>query len=136
MLKFIKRYPLTIIVIIAIFYLSFFTPPKLTDVEVPFYDKWGHLCMYGGLASVIWYEYLRANRKHFITEKIISYAFIFPVFLGGAIELGQKYLTTNREGDWLDFAANSLGVILAWLVGYYILRPFFITPEKPENGKK
>lgn len=31
------------------------------------------------------------------------------------MELGQAYLTTYRSGDWLDFAANSTGVVLAFL---------------------
>ena len=29
----------------------------------------------------------------------------------------QAYCTTTRNGDWLDFAANSTGVTLAGIVG-------------------
>ena len=30
---------------------------------------------------------------------------------------------TYRGGDWLDFAANTTGAVLASLVAYYVVRP-------------
>jgi VanZ family protein len=41
----------------------------------------------------------------------------------GMVELLQEYCTTYRGGDWLDFAANTTGAVLASMVGYFILRP-------------
>lgn len=43
--------------------------------------------------------------------------------MSGCIELMQAYCTDTRSGDWLDFLANSIGVGLAALIGYYLLRP-------------
>ena len=37
--------------------------------------------------------------------------------MGGVLELMQAYCTTTRNGDWLDFAANSTGVTIAGIVG-------------------
>ena len=37
--------------------------------------------------------------------------------MGGLLELLQAYATTTRNGDWLDFAANTTGVTLAGIVG-------------------
>jgi hypothetical protein len=42
----------------------------------------------------------------------------------------QTYCTEHRGGDWIDFAANSLGVILAAFVGYHILRPIIWNHKK------
>ena len=42
--------------------------------------------------------------------------------LGGGLELAQKYLTTCRSGEWLDFMANSAGVVLAALVAVILAR--------------
>ena len=39
----------------------------------------------------------------------------FFIFWGGGIELLQPYV--NRHGEWLDFAANSLGVVFGAGVG-------------------
>ena len=35
-----------------------------------------------------------------------------------------RYPCTDRSGDWLDFLANSTGVLLAVVFGYYVIRPF------------
>jgi len=45
------------------------------------------------------------------------------------VELLQEYCTTYRGGDWLDFAANSVGAILASLVAYYVVRPRMMRRE-------
>ena len=122
MLYYLKKYPLTWIVIATILYLSFFKPPQTDMEEIPGIDKLVHICMYGWLCFLEWIEYLRThsiiNRK-----RIFTGAILFPIAFSGCIELAQSYLTEHRGGDWLDLAANTTGVILAALVGYYILRP-------------
>ena len=50
-------------------------------------------------------------------------AFFCPVLFSGCVELLQEYCTTYRGGDWLDFAANATGAVLASLVAYYVVRP-------------
>mgnify|MGYP002552457926 FL=1 len=124
----LKDYPITFLVLIAIFYLSFFTPPETQLSEVPFIDKWTHICMYGGLVSIIWMEYLRKHSC--IAKQVIWICLVFPTILGGIIELMQAYCTTTRSGDWLDFLANTLGVILGNLLGYYVQRPFWWKKNK------
>lgn len=56
---YLKNYPLSVIIILIICYLSFFTPPKTELDEVANIDKLVHICMYGGLTMVIWFEYLK-----------------------------------------------------------------------------
>ena len=129
MLDYLKRYPLTWLVILTIFYLSFFKPPQ-TDMEtIPGIDKLVHLCMYGGLCTLLWIEYLRTHRS-IHRWKILIGAIILPIALSGIIELLQSYCTEHRGGDWMDFAANSLGVLLAALAGLYILRPIIWRKKK------
>lgn len=122
MLYYLKKYPLTLLTIAVIFYLSFFKPPQ-TDMEtIPGIDKLVHTCMYGGLCFLLWIEYLRIHLNINRLRMLIG-GIILPILLSGAIELMQIYCTEHRGGDWIDFAANSLGVILAAFVGYHILRP-------------
>ena len=122
MLYYLKKYPLTWIVIAAILYLSFFTPPQTDMEEIPGIDKLAHICMYGGLCFMLWIEYLRIHRT-IDRRKMLIGGVILPISLSGVIELMQAYCTTNRGGEWMDFGANTLGVLLAALVGYYVLRP-------------
>ena len=122
MLSHLKKYPLSLCIIAVIFYLSFFTPPKTNMEEIPGIDKLAHTCMYGGLCLVIWFEYLRSHQSiHFPKEWL--WGIIAPILMSGGIELMQAYCTENRGGEWLDFAANSLGAVLAALIGYNLLRP-------------
>jgi VanZ family protein len=122
MVQYLRKYPLSVLVILAIFYLSFFTPPKTDLDEVPNIDKLVHTCMYGGLCFMIWLEYLRSHRS-LNRRKLALWAVGAPIAMSGLIELLQAYATTNRSGDWLDFAANSLGALLAIPLGLYILKP-------------
>ena len=122
MLSHLKKYPLSLCIVTAIFYLSFFTPPETDMEEIPGIDKLVHTCMYGGLCLVIWFEYLRSHRSTNFT-KVWIWGIIAPILMSGVIELLQAYCTENRGGEWLDFAANSLGAVLAALVSYNLLRP-------------
>jgi VanZ family protein len=81
-----------------------------------FIDKWTHFVMYGGTCSVIWWEYLRHHQR-LNAWRLLVWAFVAPVLMSGVIELVQANFTTNRQGEWLDFAANSVGVVLGNIIG-------------------
>ena len=122
MLYYLKKYPLTLLVLVTIFYLSFFNPPQTDMDSIPGIDKLVHICMYGGLCFLLWIEYLRIHRR-INRQRMLIGGIILPITLSGIIELLQAYCTAYRGGEWLDFAANTTGVIRAALTGYYILRP-------------
>ena len=112
MLHYLKTYPITLTIIVAICYLSFFTPPQTKIEEISNIDKLAHTCMYGGLCLVIWFEYLRHHRT-ISYARMLTGGIIAPILMSGIIELLQAYCTTNRSGDWIDFFANILGIIAA-----------------------
>ena len=107
------NYRFSLLIVGVILYLSFFTPPKTELDTVSNIDKLAHICMYGGLCLIIWWEYLRCHANIHHLRTLVG-ALILPIALSGIIELLQEYATENRSGDWWDMAANSLGVILAW----------------------
>lgn len=113
----VRNYPFSILCIVLIWYLSlFFTPPKTPLSDVAFIDKWTHFVMYGGTCSVIWWEYLRCHRT-FSASKAFLLAWLAPVLMSGLLELLQAYCTTDRAGEWLDFAANATGCTIGAIVG-------------------
>ena len=123
MLSHLKKYPISLCIIASIIYLSFFTPPKTNINEISGIDKLVHTCMYGGLCLIIWFEYLRSHRSiHLI--KVCVWGIIAPIIMSGIIELMQAYCTKSRSGEWLDFYANSLGAVIAALIGFNLLRPW------------
>ncbi len=126
MLYFIKKYPFSIIIVGLVIYLSLFKPPTLTVPVFPGWDKLVHFCMYGGVSGVLWLEFLfnyRRDQSNMKIGKAIVGAILCPILLGGLMELGQLYLTSYRSGDWLDFLANTSGVLVASLISWYLLRP-------------
>ena len=120
---FVSHYPCSLICITLIWVLSltpFFPETPLDDVA--FIDKWTHLVMYGGTCSVMWWENVRhthlSGRRQTIHFSLLT--ILFLVALGGLMELLHAHCTTTRSGEWLDFWADSLGVVLGTLVGLLI----------------
>lgn len=125
----IKRFPLTAVCVILIWYLCFFTPPETVLSEVPLMDKWTHFVMYGGTTSVFWFECWRNVLKGFVISKKVQIIIgvICPILMSGLIELLQATCTGGRRsGEWLDVLANSIGVILGWCIGNLILKRYIL----------
>ena len=77
--------------------------------------------MYGGTCSVVWYEYIRSHER-LDARRLFLLAWLAPVLMSGVLELVQAYCTTNRSGEWLDFAANATGCTLGAAVGLVMKR--------------
>jgi len=118
----IARYPLSAALIVAIWVMCL-TPwiPETPLNDVSLIDKWTHLVMYGTLTAVIWWEYLRQHPQP-ESRRLLLLAFLAPVAMGGMVELAQAYCTAgHRSGDWFDFLANSLGVVLGTFLGLILM---------------
>lgn len=125
-MRIIKQYPLSITVILVVIYLSFFKPPSVPELgKIPHLDKVVHLTMYFGMSIILWFESYRKGRNT-PTHTAWILAFVFPILFSGAVELLQEYCTSYRGGDWLDFIANSTGVLLAALFFRYFLRAWIV----------
>ena len=117
MLSYIKKYPVSLFIILAVIYLSFFKPPSTEISKIPNIDKVVHICMYFGMSGMLWLEFLRAHRR--------DHTPVWHAWVG----LLQEYCTTYRGGDWMDFAANTTGAVLASLIGYFIIRPRILSKK-------
>lgn len=120
----VRRYPFSVACIVLVWLLSL-TPffPETPFDNVQFIDKWVHLVMYGGTTVVIWWEYRRCHRNQsFCSRRLILWGILAPILMGGLLELLQTYATTTRNGDWVDFAANTLGVVIGAACSYLYRR--------------
>ncbi len=119
---YLRHYPFALIIIVVIALLSLLPIPDMKmGVEVPLADKWTHMAMYGVLTLAIWFEYRRCHQR-LETGKLLLWAFLAPIAMGGLLELAQAYLTTCRSGEWLDFVANTIGVCLGTIGGLLMRR--------------
>lgn len=140
--KIVKTYPLTILTVVLIWYLSFFTPPSTKLDHVIGIDKVVHFGMYafltailllernhgirelgnygvGGAIKSIWTR-IKCQGTEPLTMRYLFFTLISPILMSGLIEILQENCTGGRRsGDIWDFAANSLGAICAWLLWRY-----------------
>ena len=124
MIQFIRKYPLSLLVILAILFLSLFNPPKTKLDPITGIDKIAHVCMYGGLELIIWIEYLR-HHENLNWVKILIFGIIAPIALGGLMEIAQMKLTQGRSGEWADLWADVIGVLIGAAIGYFAIQTIF-----------
>ena len=112
---------LTLAAIVWLSLTSYFPEVKPLR-DVPFYDKWAHFLMYGCWTTIIWWEYWRYRKHHSSPPfgKMLILAIVIPTAVGGLLELAQAYLTTYRSGDWMDFLANTVGVLIGTALGLLV----------------
>jgi len=125
LVRIVRKYPLSLFFILLICVLSL-TPffPDTPFDEVQFIDKWTHLVMYGATCSVIWFEYL-CHHNSIDWRKILLFPVFGMILLGGLMEILQAYCTTARSGDWLDFLADTVGVLLGNAISYFVAKSFW-----------
>lgn len=132
----VSHYPVSCFYIAIIWVLCFATIPPTPLDNVSLIDKWVHIAMYGGTCGTIWLEYLRRHDVRRLSAKVVDIrtgigckpplsprrlmllAWLAPIAMSGLIEILQATCTGGRRsGDWLDFAANSIGATLAAVAG-------------------
>lgn len=119
-LKFIGDYPLSLFLTVIIWVLCFINVPETPLENITLMDKWTHIAMYLVLGIVIFWESNRKRKRamppvqKMKKTKVVLWTFVLPALMGGLIEILQANCTGGRRsGDWLDFAADSIGAALA-----------------------
>ena len=121
MKEYIKKYPISLFLVVAIWTICLIPIPETPLDDVPMIDKWTHFVMYGSLCSVIFAEYANRHIKPNIKRLAIC-GVLLPVIMGGLIELAQAYCTGgNRSGDWMDWIADSIGVMIGTAIGSLVV---------------
>jgi VanZ family protein len=123
MLRYIKKYPVSLTFVLVVVYLSFFKPSSDLKITLfPHADKVAHMGMYFVMSALLWWESWRNYKERIKVCYAWVGAFLYPVLFSGIIELLQEYGTRHRGGDPLDLLANAVGVALASLIASYLLR--------------
>ena len=120
-MRYLKKYPLSLLIIGVILFLSFFNPPETPLSQVNNIDKVLHFLMYFGFCAVLWFEYFKSHTQPDAT-RLIPWAIVAPILFSGLIEIGQQTLTPTRAADWRDFLFNTLGCLTAAIFSQLVTR--------------
>ena len=114
--KFIRKFWISIAVCIAILVLCFMPTADLPEAPMTDFDKLVHALMFMGVSGVVFFDNTRYLRQRAGKQRIFWGSLLFPVLMGGLIEIGQGALTTYRSGDWWDFFFDVVGAAFGFLV--------------------
>lgn len=116
-IQFIKHYPVTTLLILGIWIICLIPIPETPLSHVKLIDKWTHVTLYTILGCCIWIETARSRQKR-SDKQLFLLTFAAPIIMGGLIEIVQATCTGgNRSGEWMDFLADGIGVVLSLLIG-------------------
>jgi VanZ family protein len=115
-LKTIYNFRLSFLVLFAISYLSFAAPS--TFQGIPSFnneDKLIHVLFYLTFSGALIFEFSKLKGK--TTQLIfVLICALFPILIGGLIEIIQPNLPIPRTASWLDWLSDILGVAIGWSV--------------------
>jgi VanZ family protein len=123
----------SILITSIILYLSFAPPSTFKGIpSFDYEDKLVHFLMYLSLCFMLIYDLQKIYNKIKVDLFIfILLCLVFPVLLGGAIEILQPMYFT-RDSSWFDWLADIIGVI----IGFMIMFGFKKTPPTLFKSKK
>lgn len=103
----------TIVISLALLYLSLFREVPIDIPPFEYSDKIGHCAMYALLSFAMLLNHKRNQTKSSIA--LIS-TIIFPIMYGGLIELLQGLPVFVRSCDWKDWIADIIGTFVGILL--------------------
>jgi VanZ family protein len=89
--------------------------PKAAWLDKIYFDKWVHIGMFGGLTFLFCWPFYKSNfsnrQRLYYFIKIAMSASIW----GLVIEFIQRFYVVGRSFELLDWAADSIGALIAFL---------------------
>ncbi len=133
LLRKIGHYPVSLIVLCAIVYLSLSSHSGNDGLKLfEHADKVVHFIMYLTLSTVMWYEYYKwhTTAKYW---RWIFFSFVIPALFGWLMEFMQGEFTATRSNDPLDVLSNISGVAIANIVCFFVVMPLFAKGTKKKD---
>ncbi len=102
-------------------------PNPVPDEDIPIFpgaDKIVHAIMMGGLTGIILFDYNRAKTRpsEDIPFDVICITGIAMLVFCILDEIAQTSMGLGRSGDFWDFVADSVGILLACVLAKPIIR--------------
>ena len=108
-MRWIRGYWKTLVVCIGILYVSLVRDPGISLPTFAGADKWIHGLMYAILGGIACWDSIGMKMSGWRLGLI---AIMLPIVYGGAIEVIQEQWFAPRSGEWMDWGADGIGVII------------------------
>jgi VanZ family protein len=86
--------------------------PSVSWLEMLSFDKFVHAGIFFALVSLLGL----AVKVHSQTRALFYSYFVLCIMYGGALEIMQAKVFSERSADWYDVIANSFGCVLGLLI--------------------
>lgn len=125
-LEFLKRFWPSLLTLGVILYATLDSDPLSEEPmlwEIPYFDKWVHAIMMGGLVGAIAFDWQRCHRRANVLTPRTMWLFWLGVCIFGALdELGQKAMDNGRGCELLDYCADVAGATVAVFLAPPVIR--------------
>lgn len=116
--NFIGKYWKSVTFTIVILLLSFMKTSAFSGIPtVKYSDKIVHLLLYIFYSAVLYYDFRKSP-----VRTIVYVSIVYPIVLGGIIEIMQGTFFKPRSAEWIDWFCDILGALLGYFVMYLILK--------------
>jgi hypothetical protein len=90
--------------------------PKMDFLDIISFDKLVHAGLFGGLVFWFAFAYYKWPWPEQTKKQVFYKIMLAAIVWGIATELIQKYFVVNRQFDWIDWLADSMGAVAAYFV--------------------
>lgn len=87
--------------------------------NIPHLDKVIHFGLYAVLLSFWMIDFYKKESQ--FVKSINTLIILGSIIFGGLMEIIQKVIVQERSGDFLDFFANTAGILFAFLLFRYFI---------------
>ncbi len=99
-----------------VLYFSLMPGDDVPNLLAMMNDKLVHGLIYFCLSFLIYFGFIRYNFSIVVSTGTLWAILIACTIVGVLVEIIQHYWVINRNGDWQDFVANTLGSLLSVLL--------------------
>ena len=96
--------------------------PEVGWLNFPNIDKFVHVVLFGGLTLLFCLPYSKTGFSFLKKRNIFIRISLSMILWGLMIEVIQKFFVPGRDFEWLDWLADSVGVLVAFWICIKVIK--------------
>ena len=96
--------------------------PEVGWLNIPNIDKFVHMVLFGGLTLLFCLPYAKTNISFLKKRNIFIRISLSMILWGIIIEVIQKFFVPGRGFEWLDWAADTVGVFVSYWICIKVIK--------------